>query len=787
MAKSFVRLTSPFAALEPPPPAVVQLLIQTDLNAPTFTGLLIHKDLNDLVPPAKKRVVFATTPHNSYPPPSILPDTIPPPPGLTRHTLENHDAWTIEAAETAVIKTTVHNLADAILDTTKCITDEDKKLLDQVYQEAAQMHPLLREYQGNWATNCILQAHLKITTQAAKKMAEAKEAEQLLAAANEVVAKRHSRLTALDRAGSVTSSSHHRRQSSAAIPSLLTTLTTARRCTSAAVGVRRSAPRCTRAGPVKPILLNTSPHPVVMRYRYSSAKNKNLRWKHCSSQCILTIASPHTALCYSSAKDKNNNDQAFAVGNGNGRNGLNTSPPIASSGALLLLASPPLSSIAACAPPNVRRHEEPSPTKVRIVGGPQRESYDHAKEMEAYHKEQAALARQKQTQLATENQQIIAQLQAAEKMEAEHAARIKSLQHELHSKSQLIADMQRHEGQLEAQFIGDQEKLRELINHCNTMVPQILETQKLLAQRNDDVKRLNRLLLQKKDEAIQLRAYNYLQGKKNTPPTKPPPRRGTRASLDFVHNSSTRTIEIPLDPVPLARAPLGKANPKPKAKLAATPELANLFGTDVDTLGGVPAALQRRAGAHGDDARGTSPRNAGPRAAPARGPKQFLQTSYRIKTITAAIDIKRDKGIAVDIATWERLLEMLELLGEQGMSSEEEDEIEANDKKMIVYMVKLCVRCEPRIVDYLRLVDKQTALFKKRGRDQRDQRGQRGPPPHTRVRTDVPGSSKVPRGLPMSLYNGEWLKAATPAYVKNLKISKEAFGLFVAAVDRMAI
>ncbi|KAJ7718908.1 hypothetical protein B0H16DRAFT_1475263 [Mycena metata] len=127
---------------------------------------------------------------------------------------------------------------------------------------------------------------------------------------------------------------------------------------------------------------------------------------------------------------------------------------------------------------------------------------------------------------------------------------------------------------------------------------------------------------------------------------------------------------------------------------------------------------------------------------------------------------------------------MLELLGEQGMSSEEEDEVEANDRKVIVYMVKLCVWREPRIVNYLHLVDKQTVLFKKRGQDQR---GQRGPPPHTRVRTDVPGSSKVPRGLPMSLYNSERLKAATPAYIKNLKISKEAFGLFVAAVDRMAI
>ncbi|KAJ7022264.1 hypothetical protein C8F04DRAFT_1272811 [Mycena alexandri] len=579
-----------------------------------------------------------------------------------------------------------------------------------------------------------------------------------------------------------------------------------------------------------------------------------------------------------------------------------------------------------------RRREESSRMKVRVVGGPQREIYDQARDMEAYHKDQATAARQKNNQLAADNQQILAQLQAAEKVQVEHAARIKSLQEELLSKSGLIAEMQQHEGRLEAQFMVDQGKLQELFNRCNTMVPQILEAQKLLAQRNDDVERLNRLLLQKKDEALQLRAYNYLQGKKNRPQTKPPAHCGTRASLDPVHNSSTRTIEIPLDPVPVRRAPKGKTNPEPQSKLAPTPALANLLGTDLDTLRGLIGKFEKLI--VDDDAtvtvEGTTPKkrngkkfkklpqslmnhihatlrsvtyakfavdqatgfcvynpaeehkvaaceedfvdpldvlfqwdfsrgyaesrwnklmiekivNAalesdgddGPiamadvdpeylehlmkkeklkryhvgwkalqprfneqlgrmetkREAKARGTQAYEQHQLatrtnsskhckyedRIQTIIATIDIKKDDGISADIVTWERLLEMLELLGEQGMSSEEEDEIEVDNTKIIIFKVKLCVWREPRIVNYLRFVDAQTALYKKH---------KRGPITHSRVRTGDPGSSKVPRGLPMSLYNSTWLKKATPAYVKNLKISKEAFKLFVAAVDRMAV
>ncbi|KAJ7501277.1 hypothetical protein B0H11DRAFT_2224622 [Mycena galericulata] len=150
----------------------------------------------------------------------------------------------------------------------------------------------------------------------------------------------------------------------------------------------------------------------------------------------------------------------------------------------------------------------------------------------------------------------------------------------------------------------------------------------------------------------------------------------------------------------------------------------------------------------------------------------------RVGTITATIEIKSGERNAGDIKTWERLLEMIEHLREQGMSSEEEDEIEMDDIKVCIFRVKLCVWREPRVVEYVRFVDAQTALFKKK---------QRGPIPASRIRSDAPGSSKAPCGLPKSLYNGEWLKKSTPAYLKELKVSKEEFGLFVAAPERMAL
>jgi hypothetical protein len=97
---------------------------------------------------------------------------------------------------------------------------------------------------------------------------------------------------------------------------------------------------------------------------------------------------------------------------------------------------------------------------------------------------------------------------------------------------------------------------------------------------------LSSIQVQKTDEAIQLRAYSHLQGKK-MPQHMPPPHRGTHASLDPTRNSGTRTIPIPLDLIPATKASSGESNPKSKAKLVATPAFADLVGMDVSTLFGL--------------------------------------------------------------------------------------------------------------------------------------------------------------------------------------------------------
>ncbi|KAJ7845870.1 hypothetical protein B0H14DRAFT_2584510 [Mycena olivaceomarginata] len=509
-----------------------------------------------------------------------------------------------------------------------------------------------------------------------------------------------------------------------------------------------------------------------------------------------------------------------------------------------------------------RCYEEHEAAKVRMVPGPQHEEYDKAHNKQAFHKDQVLIAKQKSHKLTLENQQLLAQLEEAERTKAEHIAFLNSMNEELARKSEAITELQQHEGQMEAQFLGDQEKLQALYDQCNTIVPQLLESQKLLMQCNEDVERLNRLLVQKTDETIQIRAYSYLQSKK-TPQRTPPPRRGTRASLDPVRNSGTRTIEIPLDPILVTQAPSGKSKPKSKAKLAATPAFADLLGTDVTTLSGligkleqllvgddvtvdvkkatpkkrnklkspaskalvnrINSALRRTTynkfgveqaanfhiynpaepakvaacedgladpaddlfqwdfnpgytkcrwndlmiakvvdavlEADGEDReiaeggvehdflealmreklgrfqgawKGFQPRfnehlgrletmrearDRGMQAAEQHQPACRSTTSKhrkfedRVQTIIATIEIKTGEGNTGDVETWRRLLEMVQHLGQQGMSSEEEDEVQK---------VKVCIWREPRIVEYLRFMDAQTGLFKKH---------QRGPNP----------------------------------------------------------
>ncbi|CAK5275885.1 unnamed protein product [Mycena citricolor] len=154
-----------------------------------------------------------------------------------------------------------------------------------------------------------------------------------------------------------------------------------------------------------------------------------------------------------------------------------------------------------------------------------------------------------------------------------------------------------------------------------------------------------------------------------------------------------------------------------------------------------------------------------------------LKYDQRRATVEATIALKEADN-AEDIVTWKRMLELLELLGVGGMSEEEETSATIKGHKIKTYKIKLCVWREPAIADYMRMVDAQTTRF------QALHNGTKSAP---RVRDQTKGSRPPPKGLPKCLYKPDWLSSLTTKEVKELKVSKEAFALFVAATERMAI
>ncbi|KAJ7052693.1 hypothetical protein C8F01DRAFT_1331869 [Mycena amicta] len=587
-----------------------------------------------------------------------------------------------------------------------------------------------------------------------------------------------------------------------------------------------------------------------------------------------------------------------------------------------------------------QRPPESNPHKVRSVAGPARGETDNLRADLAITKDRlkeqtlnVKAAKQKSYDLGLENQKLHAEFEAVVKQQAEQSALVAFLNEQLASKTKEMTEARELEGQMEAQIFDDQQKIKDIHEKYSAIFPQFVESQKLLMQLNQDVERLSRLMVEKNDEVIQLR-FNNLQSQK-APQKKPPPRRGTRASLDQIRYSNTRTIQIPLNAIPVASTPRASNSPS-QAKLKPTAALAQMLDTDVATVAPLVEKLQqlllsdevsakvhkvtpkkrkqqkpksvinnselknylndilRRATyqsfqvTRAVDFQTHTPADSanvsaceeglaepaanvfqwdfGPnylrsewnslmvakvvdlalqldqdgeeriaasdvdrdhlenvmldklekyraewKAAQPRFDHQrmHLETSEegrdraahtleqhqlaarstsskhrkyttRQSTIELTINIKTNVRKADDLETWERLLEILERLGEQGMSSEEEDELEVNDAKILVYKVKICVWREPSISDYWRLVDAQTALFKK---------NHRGPLPAPRIRgmDAQSGIAPAPCGLPKVLYSQEWLKRQTPAYLRMLDVSKEAFALLAAATDRMAI
>lgn len=132
---------------------------------------------------------------------------------------------------------------------------------------------------------------------------------------------------------------------------------------------------------------------------------------------------------------------------------------------------------------------------------------------------------------------------------------------------------------------------------------------------------------------------------------------------------------------------------------------------------------------------------------------------------------------ASDLATWKRALELLEYLQSEGMSEEEEIPRTINGQRVKSFKILLCVWREPDVAKMMHLVDVQGRRFEE------IHNGTKAAP---RERSKDIGKRPAPQGLPKCLYDSKWLAAQSPAQLKELKVSKDAFALFVAATERMA-
>ncbi|KAJ7092015.1 hypothetical protein B0H15DRAFT_799753 [Mycena belliarum] len=156
---------------------------------------------------------------------------------------------------------------------------------------------------------------------------------------------------------------------------------------------------------------------------------------------------------------------------------------------------------------------------------------------------------------------------------------------------------------------------------------------------------------------------------------------------------------------------------------------------------------------------------------------QHRKYHSRQSTLEATIHVKHTDGSA-DLPAWERMLKILQRLGPSGMSEEEECHIVVDGAKVKTYKIKLCAWREPSIANFMRIIDAQTRRFEEI---------QGGTRATARVPSQEVSKRDAPTGLPECLYNSRWLASKPAAYLKELKVSKEAFALFVTATERMAV
>ncbi|KAJ7700967.1 hypothetical protein B0H14DRAFT_2648612 [Mycena olivaceomarginata] len=156
------------------------------------------------------------------------------------------------------------------------------------------------------------------------------------------------------------------------------------------------------------------------------------------------------------------------------------------------------------------------------------------------------------------------------------------------------------------------------------------------------------------------------------------------------------------------------------------------------------------------------------------GPKKFTR---RKSCVQLTLKLKDDQE--VDVGTWQYLQDLLERLGKDGMSSEEEGVHDLGTTVVSVYYVKLCVWRAKPITDYMLLIDRSAAEVKT------SKGGSSGP--RIRANTNPIGTTAAPPGLPRKMYDEQWLaerEKNAPYWVSTtLRVSEEAFQFLVSTME----
>ena len=130
------------------------------------------------------------------------------------------------------------------------------------------------------------------------------------------------------------------------------------------------------------------------------------------------------------------------------------------------------------------------------------------------------------------------------------------------------------------------------------------------------------------------------------------------------------------------------------------------------------------------------------------------------------IDLKTEDN-AQDLGAWKWLLDLLDQLGENGMSSEESN-IDGRTGMEVYYVKEMTwrrdVQHEMRVIDDERHKEKQLFTHK-------------GAKPVSRIRNGAKGGTRrpAPKGLAKMLYSKDWLEELSAADRRSLEISDEKF------------